>query len=241
MTTITPTGRRERRGDRDYVVLTRAFRAPVEDVWAAVTEPERLERWIGTWTGDPSTGQVAFRMTAEGEDAEAEIQRIDVCEPPHRLVTRSVTPGPDGTGEIEWVLELDLTESDGVTTLTFAQVVHDAEMASTVGPGWSTTSTASSPPRPRRRWRTSPGTTTTPVCPTTTGRCSAADRPITRCAPGGPGSPWCHPAGRRERAGGAAAPDERRDDVYRTVTGASTDHRPFSPRSSSLDPAHPDG
>ncbi len=136
MTTITPTGRRERRGDRDYVVLARAFRAPVEDVWAAVTEPERLERWIGTWTGDPSTGQVAFRMTAEGEDAEAEIQRIDVCEPPHRLVTRSVTPGPDGTGEIEWVLELDLTESDGVTTLTFAQVVHDAEMASTVGPGW---------------------------------------------------------------------------------------------------------
>jgi len=48
MTTITPTGRRERRGDRDYVVLARAFRAPVEDVWAAVTEPERLERWIGT-------------------------------------------------------------------------------------------------------------------------------------------------------------------------------------------------
>ena len=25
------------------------FRAPIEDVWAAVTEPERLARWIGTW------------------------------------------------------------------------------------------------------------------------------------------------------------------------------------------------
>ena len=27
---------------------TRTFPAPIEDVWAAVTEPERLERWIGT-------------------------------------------------------------------------------------------------------------------------------------------------------------------------------------------------
>lgn len=135
-TTVMPTGQRQRRNGVDYVVFTRTFRAPVEDVWAAVTEPRRLERWVGTWTGDPTTGQVAFRMTAEGEDAEEEIQRIDVCEPPHRLVTRSVTPGPDGTDEIEWVLELDLAGSDGVTTLTFAQVVHDAEMASTVGPGW---------------------------------------------------------------------------------------------------------
>ncbi len=64
----TPTGRRDRHGDRDYLVLERTFAAPVEDVWAAVTEPERLQRWIGTWTGDPASGQVTFRMTAEGED-----------------------------------------------------------------------------------------------------------------------------------------------------------------------------
>ena len=44
---------------------TREFRAPIEDVWAAVTEPERLARWIGTFSGDPASGQVAFRMTAE--------------------------------------------------------------------------------------------------------------------------------------------------------------------------------
>jgi uncharacterized protein YndB with AHSA1/START domain len=131
-----PTGRREHRDGKDYVVFTRAFRAPVEDVWAAVTEPRRLERWIGTWSGDPASGQVAFRMTAEGEDAPEEIQTIDACDPPHRLVTRSRTPGPDGKGEVDWVLELDLSEAGGVTTLTFAQVVPDAEMASSVGPGW---------------------------------------------------------------------------------------------------------
>jgi len=131
-----PTGSRERRDGGDFVVLTRQFRAPVTEVWAAVTEPERLERWVGTWTGDPSTGQVAFRMTAEGEDAPEEIQTIEACEPPRRLVTRSRTPGPDGTGEVDWVLELDLSEVDGVSTLTFAQRVDDAEMASSIGPGW---------------------------------------------------------------------------------------------------------
>ena len=47
-----PTGRRETRGGHDLVVYTRTFAAPLDDVWAAVTEPRRLERWVGTWEGD---------------------------------------------------------------------------------------------------------------------------------------------------------------------------------------------
>jgi uncharacterized protein YndB with AHSA1/START domain len=129
-TTPSPTGRRQERDGTSYVVLTRTFRAPIEDVWAAVTEPGRLERWIGTWTGDPASGQVAFRMTAEGEDAPEEIQHIDVCEPPRRLVTRFRSDGR------VWQLELDLTEADGATTLTFAQVMSDPDLAENVGPGW---------------------------------------------------------------------------------------------------------
>ena len=45
------------------LVQTRTFAAPIEDVWAAITEPERLARWIGTWTGDPASGRVRFAMT----------------------------------------------------------------------------------------------------------------------------------------------------------------------------------
>ena len=37
-------GRREERGGIATLVLHRTFRAPVEDVWAAVTDPERLVR-----------------------------------------------------------------------------------------------------------------------------------------------------------------------------------------------------
>ena len=79
-----PAGSRPRDGVR-RLVIDREFRAPIEDVWAAVTESDRLERWIGTWTGDPASGAVLFRMTAEGDDAAAEDMEIRECDPPRRL------------------------------------------------------------------------------------------------------------------------------------------------------------
>ncbi|WP_153395863.1 SRPBCC domain-containing protein [Ornithinicoccus halotolerans] len=133
-TTPTATGRHERREGRDWIVFTRTFRAPVQDVWAAVTEPERMARWIGTWHGDPTSGTVWFRMTAE-EGMPEEEHRVEACEPPHRLRTRSVGEGPDGE-EHPWVLELRLSEQGGVTTLEFCQDLPDPAMAHHVGPGW---------------------------------------------------------------------------------------------------------
>lgn len=131
----TPTGRREQRADGTYVVLTRTFRAPIEDVWAAVTEPDRLARWIGRWTGDPAQGTVRFEMLYEGEGAEQEEYTIDACEAPRRLVLTSHMAYDENT-PATWHLELDLAEADGVTTLTFAQSMDDPAMAENVGPGW---------------------------------------------------------------------------------------------------------
>ena len=128
--TPTPTGRVLRDGDRHTLVQTRTFHAPIGDVWASVTEPERLERWIGTFTGDPETGSVMFRMTAEGQDAEAEEMEIRECEPPRRLALTS------RVGEMTWYLELDLVEVDGVTTVTFSQPDIDPASCENVGPGW---------------------------------------------------------------------------------------------------------
>lgn len=128
--TTAPTGRIEQRDGRAVLVQTREFRAPVEDVWAAVTEPERLARWIGSWTGDPESGSVRFRMLFEGEDHEAETMTIRICEPPYRLHLTSQA------GDDVWLLELDLTHADGVTTLTFSQPGVTAEQAGGVGPGW---------------------------------------------------------------------------------------------------------
>lgn len=131
--TPTPTGRREERDGTTFVVFDRTFRAPIADVWAAVTESERLERWIGTWSGDPASGTVAFRMTAESEDAPEETIVIDECRAPTRLVMRAARPD-DPTDQWSW--QLDLSEAGGVTTLTFAQEVVDVTLAESVGAGW---------------------------------------------------------------------------------------------------------
>lgn len=127
-----PTGCHEARDGHDWLVLTRTFRAPIDAVWAAVTEPDRLERWIGTWAGDPATGSVEFRMTAEGEDVQPETFTINACEPPRLLDAHSQQEGEDTV----WHLVLELTEDDGITTLTFSQSVPNAELAASVGPGW---------------------------------------------------------------------------------------------------------
>ncbi|WP_238421712.1 SRPBCC family protein [Gordonia sp. 'Campus'] len=131
---MTATGRREVRAGVPYVVLERTFAAPIDAVWAAITEPSRLERWIGTWTGDPTSGSVDFRMTAEGDDVESERFSILECTPPQRLAVTSTTPGDQG--DEVWLLELDLSEVDGATTLVFAQGMSRPESAENVGPGW---------------------------------------------------------------------------------------------------------
>jgi uncharacterized protein YndB with AHSA1/START domain len=134
-TTPAATGHKEAHEGRDYVVFTRTFRAPIEDVWAAVTESERLGRWIGTWEGDPGQGHVAFQMRFEGDDVPAEKFTIDVCEPPRRLEITTSMPY-DGENPETWHLRLALAEEDGITTLRFAQDVPQPDMATSVGPGW---------------------------------------------------------------------------------------------------------
>lgn len=144
MTTTEMTGRSEHRDGRRLLVIERQLRAPIADVWAACTEPSRMERWIGTWSGDPASGTVSFRMTAEGDDVAAEEMDVLACEPPRRFVVRGRTAEPfgeDGTGEkVVWEMELELAEADGVTSLRFAQVLVPGEtgvdMAASVGPGW---------------------------------------------------------------------------------------------------------
>lgn len=139
---IKPTGARELRDGVWHVVMKREFKAPIVDVWAAVTEPERMQRWVGTYSGDPASGQVEFRMTAEGDDVPEEPFTVEECTPPHRYVVRSQQEQPWSNDpeladdQVVWRMTVDLTESDGTTTLTFAQEMTRGDVAENVGPGW---------------------------------------------------------------------------------------------------------
>lgn len=124
------TGRHERRGTDDHLVWERTFRAPIDDVWASVTESDRLARWFGTWTGDPADGFVTVQMNAEGDDAEPSRFEIRACEAPTHLALDVVDEGG------AWYLDLELSESDGTTTLVFGQRIHDVSIVEHTGPGW---------------------------------------------------------------------------------------------------------
>ncbi|MBO0594836.1 SRPBCC family protein [Nesterenkonia sp. E16_7] len=109
--------------------LLRRFATPLETVWAAMTDPAQLVKWIGRWEGDPASGKVTFLMTAEGRDAPPEDCEILQCSPPHRLTVQT------SVGPALWHLRCELGHEAGTTTLLFAQRVDDDPLGS-IGPGW---------------------------------------------------------------------------------------------------------
>ncbi|MGK5678253.1 SRPBCC family protein [Actinoplanes sp. URMC 104] len=121
-----PTGRL----DGDDLVITRSFRAGIDDVWASVTEPGRTARWFGRWTGEAGPGRTIKVQMAYEEGAPWMEARIDACEPPHRLAVSTV----DEAGA--WHLELQLTAAGDRTELRLVHHLTTTEGIGEVGPGW---------------------------------------------------------------------------------------------------------
>lgn len=111
------------------LILTRSFKAPIEDVWASVTESARTERWYGKWEGDARPGgTIRINMVYENTDSWS-TAIINACEPPHHL--EFTTQGRFGSH-----LELRLREANGVTELVFTHHLSDRGGAGDFGPGW---------------------------------------------------------------------------------------------------------
>ncbi len=116
------------RGDNELAVA-RTLRGTADDVWQSFTDPTRLSRWYGTYTGDCADGRVTVVMTAE-EGHEGTPFHIVRCERPHVLEARAEEAG------IEWRLTLEVTEHDGISTLTLVQAFDRPDEVGSVGPGW---------------------------------------------------------------------------------------------------------
>jgi uncharacterized protein YndB with AHSA1/START domain len=125
-----PTGKLVRT-DKGYdLVLTRTMRAPVEDVWASVTESPRTARWFGPWEGTGAPGNtIKVQMVHEEGQPWMDIH-IDACSAPAHLAVS--TTDDNGT----WRMELVLSESDGTTELSLIQHVERTDMVGSSGPGW---------------------------------------------------------------------------------------------------------
>jgi uncharacterized protein YndB with AHSA1/START domain len=129
MTTPQPTGRLVSHDDGIYVVFDRIFSASIEDVWASLTRKDRLETWIGTWTGQATTGAIKFLMNAE-ESTDWEDVTILECDAPHRF------EGDIGQGSESRRVFFHLTEATSHTTLTFGQRLHSPKNQADIGVGW---------------------------------------------------------------------------------------------------------
>jgi uncharacterized protein YndB with AHSA1/START domain len=130
---LAATQRRVRGGAKSRAaVLQRRFEAPVDAVWRAWTDRERLGVWFGSVSGDLRQGATLRLEVGAPHPVTCVVER---CEPPRRL---SVTWWYEGFAP-DYVdhVELRLTAVGGSTEL---ELEHRSENATDfwngVGPGW---------------------------------------------------------------------------------------------------------
>jgi uncharacterized protein YndB with AHSA1/START domain len=110
-------------GEAQTVTISRTYDAPLEDVWDACTNPERIPRWFLPVSGELRAGG---RYQLEG-NAGGTVER---CEPPH-----SFTATWEFGGQVSWI-ELRLSEAaEGGTRFELEHITHADDHWAKFGPG----------------------------------------------------------------------------------------------------------
>jgi uncharacterized protein YndB with AHSA1/START domain len=123
-----PNGQLVGTADGNALVVSRTFRAPIEDVWASITEPDRTAGRFGTWTGDGAPGRM-IKVQIDFEDHAPWLdKRIDACDPPRRLALSNES------GNMR--VELLLSHREGETELRLVHHLDPTDEISAYGPGW---------------------------------------------------------------------------------------------------------
>lgn len=113
---------------RGTVRMEDVYDTTVVDLWSALTEPDRLARWIAEVTGELRLGglfQARFTSSWEGPG------RVDVCEAPRRLMA-TMSPGADD----ETVIEATLADDNGRTRLVIEERGLPLDEYADHGAGW---------------------------------------------------------------------------------------------------------
>lgn len=113
---------------RAVVRMEDRFDTDPGDLWSALTDPRRLARWIADVQGDLRLGgQFRARFTSSWEGP----GRVDVCEPPRRLLV-TMSPGDDD----QTVIEAELTPEGNATRLVIEERGLPLDAAAAHGAGW---------------------------------------------------------------------------------------------------------
>lgn len=100
----------------------------VDDLWSAVTSPERLARWIGDVTGDLLLGGTFHARFTSGWEGPG---RVDACQRPERLVLAMAPGTAHGTQ-----IEVTLTPAGDRTRLVIEERGVPIDDLAGYGSGW---------------------------------------------------------------------------------------------------------
>jgi uncharacterized protein YndB with AHSA1/START domain len=104
------------------------FSTDIDDLWSALTDPQRLARWIAAVEGDLRLGgefRASFTSGWEGPG------RVDVCEPPRRLLV-TMSPGQDD----QTVIEVEIVPDGDQTRLVLEERGLPFDEVAAHGAGW---------------------------------------------------------------------------------------------------------
>jgi uncharacterized protein YndB with AHSA1/START domain len=110
----------------------REYRAGIDEVWSALTDPERTHRWLGELRMSGDTGRLVQGDEDEGEYAEL---RVVGCEPPYRIEVDWTFPGAALTHVLVTLAGAGAGRTLVVLLHTFPAVTDPADLAG-YGCGW---------------------------------------------------------------------------------------------------------
>jgi uncharacterized protein YndB with AHSA1/START domain len=110
----------------------------IEDLWSAITDPERLARWYGTVEGDLRLGGT-YRVRIEPADLDG-TGRIEECDPPERLVVSSreteQSARKGGDQPFDTTIEATLAADGDLTVLAIEVRGLPLQKLAAYGAGW---------------------------------------------------------------------------------------------------------
>ena len=105
------------------VTVQDRFDTDIDDLWSAITDPARIARWLGQVEGDLRVGgefRAHFSLASGWEGT----GRVEVCEPPRRLLVRTV----DKRTSDEQFIEATLTADGDQTVFVWEEQIGRAHV-----------------------------------------------------------------------------------------------------------------
>ena len=94
------------------------FDTGIDDLWGALTDPDRLAHWYGEVEGELSQGgELRVRIALAGERT----GQVEACEPPQRLLVTMGDPDPQPGQPEQTVIEAQLIAEGAQTRLVWEE------------------------------------------------------------------------------------------------------------------------